>query len=52
MGKGTPGSFEMLVLSAPVCHHLAWPAVGRGDMSAGCGSQAGRGIWLRVHGAV
>lgn len=52
MGKGTPGSFEMLVLSAAVCQRPAWPAVGMGDTSAACVSQAERGICLRAHGAV
>lgn len=35
MGKGTPGSFEILFLSAAVCHYPAWPAVGIGICQQG-----------------
>lgn len=51
-GQSTAGSSEILVLSAAVCHQPAWPAVGMGDVSAGCVSQAGTGSSLRAPGAV
>lgn len=49
MGKGTPGSFEILLLSAAVA---VLASSGDGDMSAGCVSQPGKGICLGARGAV
>lgn len=49
MGKVTPRSFEILVLSAVVCQPPAWPAVGMRTCHHGV-SQAGRGICLKPMG--
>lgn len=51
MGKGTPGSFEILVLSAAVCHHPAWPAVGDGGCQQGVLARLGEASGS-AHGAV